>query len=96
MGSSMTQCVDGAIDPTIFNDPGNIYVMDADGSNRTKLTASSYYGDFQPDWSPDGTQITFSSKRDGNYEIYVMNADGANQTRLTSNSGGRRRSYLVP
>ena len=35
----------------------------------------------------DGTNISFSSDRDGNTEIYVMNAqDGSNQTRLTDNA----------
>jgi len=38
-----------------------------------------------PKWSPDGTQILFTSTRDGNFEVYVMNADGTAQTRLTSN-----------
>ncbi len=38
-----------------------------------------------PNWSPDGTEIAFTSNRDGNDEIYVMNADGSNQTRLTYN-----------
>ncbi|MFC1694264.1 SUMF1/EgtB/PvdO family nonheme iron enzyme, partial [Candidatus Latescibacterota bacterium] len=63
-----------------------IYLMDTDGSNQTRLTFNSAY-DSYPSWSPDGSQITFSSYRDGNYEIYVMNADGSNQTRLTYNSG---------
>ena len=30
-------------------------------------------------------QITFASRRDGNYEIYVMDADGSNQQNLTNN-----------
>ncbi|NDJ60963.1 MAG: hypothetical protein GYB67_07550, partial [Chloroflexi bacterium] len=34
-------------------------------------------------WSPDGTQLAFESRRDGNFEIYVMNADGSNVRRLT-------------
>jgi Tol biopolymer transport system component len=29
-------------------------------------------------WSPDGRKLTFSTNRDGNYEVYVMNADGSN------------------
>jgi dipeptidyl aminopeptidase/acylaminoacyl peptidase len=60
-----------------------IYVMNSDGSNQTRLTNSSEGGD--PCWSPDGTKIAFHSLRDGNYEIYVMNADGSNQIRLTDN-----------
>ena len=41
--------------------------------------------DKYPSWSPDGKQIAFSSKRDGNYEIYVMDADGGNLQNLTNN-----------
>jgi ribosomal protein L13 len=64
-----------------------IYVMDADGSNQTRLTDNSAI-DVSPVWSPDGTRITFMSYRDGNSEIYVMDADGSNQTRLTDNATG--------
>ncbi|HDR3891062.1 TPA: PD40 domain-containing protein, partial [Bacillus cereus] len=53
-----------------------IYVMNPDGSNQTRLT-NNPAGDFEPSWSPDGQKITFTSNRDGNPEIYVMNADGS-------------------
>jgi dipeptidyl aminopeptidase/acylaminoacyl peptidase len=49
-----------------------IYVMNADGSNQTRLTTNSVDDEF-PAWSPDGAKIAFFSNRDGNYEIYVMN-----------------------
>ena len=62
-----------------------IYVMDADGGNRTRLTDNSGQ-DRYPSWSPDGTEIALTSDRNGNFEIYVMDADGGNQTRLTNNS----------
>jgi Tol biopolymer transport system component/basic membrane lipoprotein Med (substrate-binding protein (PBP1-ABC) superfamily)/tRNA A-37 threonylcarbamoyl transferase component Bud32 len=64
-----------------------IYVMDADGSNQTRLTDNPALDD-DPDWSPDGTRIVFASERDGNWEIYVMDADGSNQTRLTTSAEG--------
>ena len=58
----------------------------ADGSNPTNLTNHSS-SDFQPAWSPDGTQIAFVSQRGGNEEIYVMNAaDGSNPTNLTNHA----------
>ncbi len=69
-----------------------IYVMDADGANIQRLTHRPN-ADGHPDWSPDGTKITFTLYGDGNdgygdeHGIYVMDADGTNVRRLTF--GGR-------
>ena len=60
-----------------------IYVMNADGSNPTRLTHDPSF-DLYPTWSPDGEKIAFVSMRTGNYDIYVMNADGSEETRLTT------------
>ncbi|MEE8469740.1 MAG: trypsin-like peptidase domain-containing protein [Dehalococcoidia bacterium] len=65
---------------------GDIYIINADGTGRKRLT-SDPANDTGPVWSPDGTRIAFTSVRDGDYEIYVMNADGSNLRKLTSNSG---------
>jgi Tol biopolymer transport system component len=67
------------------DDPyGEIYVMNVDGSNPTRLTSNSGY-DINAAWSPDSSEIAFQTDRDGNFEIYVMNADGSKQANLTRN-----------
>lgn len=40
--------------------------------------------DWDPNWSPDGTRVLFSSLRDFNLELYLADADDQ-RTRLTSN-----------
>jgi Tol biopolymer transport system component len=61
--------------------------MNADGSAITRLTTDPDE-DFDPSWSPDGTQIAFRTHRDGDEEVYVMNADGTEQRNLSNASGG--------
>src|SRR5215211_5666781 len=69
-----------------FHRNGEIYVMNADGSEQTNISNNTAF-DGYPHWSPDGKKIAFMTSRDGiNYEIYVMNADGTSQTRLTNNA----------
>jgi Tol biopolymer transport system component len=65
----------------------DIYTMDSDGSNETRLTTHLAYDD-QPAWSPDGTKLAFITDRDGNFEIYTMTSVGGAQTRLTNNPAG--------
>ncbi|GIK37292.1 MAG: hypothetical protein BroJett011_11250 [Chloroflexota bacterium] len=59
-----------------FLSAGNIYLMNMDGSDLTRLTDIGVIGCFA--WSPDGQQIAFSS----NYDIYVINAVGGDQPKL--------------
>ena len=63
-----------------------IYIIDIDGSNLTRLTTTDAAED-HPSWSPDGDRILFDADydQDGLYEIYVMNADGSSLMRLTFN-----------
>jgi hypothetical protein len=65
---------------------GEIYVMDADGSNLINLTGNPA-DDRAPSWSPDGERIAFESERDGATDIYTMKADGTGQTRVTFGPG---------
>jgi TolB protein len=59
-----------------------IYLMNADGSNQTRLTFSQY-GDTEPVLSPDGRFIVFVSQRAGGHKLFIMNADGTDQRQLT-------------
>ena len=68
-----------------FGSNSEIYVMNADGSNQTRLTNNGAVDQY-PAWSPDGSKIAFGSGRDGRLQIYVMNADGSGMTRLTMNN----------
>jgi len=55
----------------------DIMVMNSDGTNIQRLTETSS-SEFNPRWSPDGTQIAYDSN-----EIFIMNADGSNKIKLT-------------
>jgi Tol biopolymer transport system component len=65
------------------NAQNDIYVMNANSSQQTRLT-TDLANDRFPRWSPSGARIAFASNRNGNFEIYTMNADGTHQTRLTN------------
>lgn len=63
-----------------------IYTMNVDGSEITRLTDNAQW-DLYPNWSPDGSEITFLSWRNTTLDIWRMNADGSGQ-RLIYDSGG--------
>jgi Tol biopolymer transport system component len=62
----------------------DIFVVDANGSNRTNLT-NSPQTDWSPTWSPDGGTIMWSRSRylDSFADLFTMLANGSNVTRLT-------------
>ena len=69
---------------------GDIYYMDADGTNVVRVTndqpatGNNHY----PDWSPDGTELVFESRTDGsaNGDIYAIKIGGTGLRRLTTNT----------
>jgi serine/threonine protein kinase len=74
-----------------------IFTMDLNGENLEQLT-NEPEGACQPDWSPDGKQLLFTSpcksadgSQSGGYvktSIFRINADGSGRTSLTKVPGG--------
>jgi Serine/threonine protein kinase len=64
----------------------DIWIVDKDGTNPRQLTANAGKH-LQPQASPDGRYIVFSSNRAGNFNIWRMNIDGSNPLQLTKGDG---------
>lgn len=83
---------DGAtvvLDTPTATSRGDLYIVDADGSNRRLLLASPDL-DQPADWSPDGRQILFTrfSSTSNRSSVYVVNEDGSELRRLASGIAG--------
>lgn len=83
-----------AIPPILFesNRDGtfDLYAVYPDGTGLQQLTDfedETNVSNGSPVWSPDGTQIGFSSRRDDDWDIHVTNADGSFTTNLTAIAG---------
>ncbi len=85
-GATAIAVLDRIVFHTLRDSNYEIYVMNADGSDETRLTDNGAT-DFAPAWSPDATSIVFRSNQDGNEEIYVIGADGSGLTNLTNHAG---------
>jgi Tol biopolymer transport system component len=66
-------------------DTYDIFKVNIDGSNLTRLTSTPGY-DAEATLASDG-RIVFTSVRDGDMDIYSMNADGSDVRRLTNLPG---------
>lgn len=65
-----------------------IYTMDGNGNNQTRLTNTPTEHERFPIFSPDGTKIVYNATSDTSltpnfsHKLYVMNADGTNKKAL--------------
>lgn len=68
------------------DDEREIYTCgwDCDPVNRTNNPSA----DIQPAWSSDGSQIVFSSNRNGSYDLFRMNPDGSEVIQITADDDG--------
>lgn len=88
------QWQDNMVNNYIQSTPLDIWVMDADGSNKQRLTNNGATN-WAPSWHPDGKRIIFSSNVDDyredlktyghNFELYLINRDGSGLQRITYN-----------
>jgi TolB protein len=69
--------------------PGNleIWVMNADGSNKHQVTRNGA-ANFAPYWHPDGKRIVFASnvadpKNGRDFDLYIIDEDGTGLERIT-------------
>jgi dipeptidyl aminopeptidase/acylaminoacyl peptidase len=69
----------------VFCYAGQLYTVGKDGGTARRLTSGPGYTSFSR-FSPDGTQIAFTSEYDGNREVYVMPAEGGVPKRLTTSA----------
>jgi len=71
--------------------PTDVYVMEANGSNVTRLTTDDA-AEFHPVWSPIGDRIAFvrPEHQTGNeyLGVFTMNANGSDVRRVSSSNGG--------
>ncbi|MGB7373876.1 amidohydrolase family protein [Pontixanthobacter sp.] len=64
---------------------GDIYTMPIAGGTPTRI-AEGMAWEVQPRFSPDGSQIAFTSDRGGGDNIWLMNADGSDMRQVTKES----------
>jgi TolB protein len=78
---------------SLLRDDGNsnIFSMDLRSRTVTRLTNSASI-DTSPSYSPDGSQVVFTSDRGGRAQIYAMGADGSGQKRISFGDG----TYSTP
>jgi Tol biopolymer transport system component len=70
----------------------DLFMVNSDGTNLTKLTATKAKAEQNPAFSPDGSKIVFvrcpiTWNPPPRCEVYVMETDGTNQKRLTDDIG---------
>jgi Tol biopolymer transport system component len=78
--------------------PGEIFVMNADGSGRRQLTDDNVY-DGSPTWTPDGTRIAFSHQTGTAgllFDVLSMNPDGSDRVDLTKRNGQETNPSFSP
>lgn len=80
---------DGRVVYMGFRDEGwNIFKMNADGSGIVNLTKTKHpIVNFEPTWSPDGSEVVFMRQDAGGQDLWRVGADGSGPENLTETPG---------
>uniref|UniRef100_UPI003F490EE9 amidohydrolase family protein n=1 Tax=Actinomadura sp. CA-154981 TaxID=3240037 RepID=UPI003F490EE9 len=65
------------------------------GGEATRLTRVEREAT-EPDFSPDGKRVVFTSYTDGNFHLWLMNTDGSGQKQLTFGKSDQREPRFSP
>jgi Tol biopolymer transport system component len=74
---------------------GVLWILPASGGPARRLT-SDFFDIAQPEWSPDGSTITFQSYRDGMFNIWLIRPDGSGLRQLTHGPYDHREPRFSP
>jgi len=75
----------------VFDLLGDLYEMPLEGGNAKRLTSGLAF-DSQPRYSPDGSEIVFSSDRDGGQNIWTMSLADSTFRQISKGSDNRAES----
>jgi Tol biopolymer transport system component len=76
---------------------GEIWVINADGTGRRRISGSSTDYDQCPSWSPDGRSLTFVRyKGFSDADVWVMRADGRGAKQLTTDGDTKTSAAWSP
>jgi len=84
-GSWMSVDVSPDGESIAFDLLGDIYILPI-GGGEAKAIISGHAWTHQPRFSPDGSEISFTSDAGGGNNIWIMNADGSDARQLTKES----------
>lgn len=87
-----------------FDDPltfeGDLYLIRLDGEPAIQIVDHPGANAADPEWSPDGTRLAFTSNAEGQHEVYVYDLNTEQIERLTAHAGASstrdRRPFWSP